>query len=61
MFPVLEQAGSGPAGQFCANFVDLRFITPGRDETPFRYGLCGGEGGWRLFEREPGGLRRVAD
>ena len=61
MFPVLDHAENGPSGQFCANFVDLRFITPGRDETPFRYGLCGREGGWRLFEREPGGLRWVMD
>ncbi|WP_068638052.1 metal-dependent hydrolase [Thauera butanivorans] len=61
MFPVLDHAENGPSGQFCANFVDLRFITPGRDETPFRYGLCGREGGWRLFEREPGGPRWVMD
>ncbi|ENO87420.1 metal-dependent hydrolase [Thauera linaloolentis] len=61
MFPVLDHAGNGPSGQACANFVDLRFITPGRDETPFRYGLCSREGGWRLFERQPDGIRWVVD
>jgi inner membrane protein len=60
MFPVLEHADNGPSGQICAYFVDLRFITPGREETPFGFGLCGGEEGWRLFEREPGGRRWVA-
>jgi inner membrane protein len=60
MFPVLDHAGPGPAGQACASFVDLRFVTPGRAEVPFRYGLCGGERGWRLFELELGGLRWVA-
>ncbi len=59
MFPVLDHAENGPGGQWCANFVDLRFLTPGRDEIPFRYGLCGSERGWRLFERELGGLRWV--
>ena len=49
MFPVLDHVENGPSGLLCANFVDLRFMTPGRDNTPFRYGLCSGEGGWRLF------------
>jgi inner membrane protein len=61
MFPVLDHVENGPSGLLCANFVDLRFMTPGRDNTPFRYGLCSGEGGWRLFERELGGLRWVMD
>lgn len=26
----------------CYWFVDLRFLTPGRDSMPFRYGVCGG-------------------
>lgn len=63
MFPVLDQVDAAtPAGP-CASFRDLRFETPGRDGTPFRYGLCGtGNGqGWRLFERrDDGGLRWVA-
>jgi len=61
MFPLLDHAGRGPSGQACASFTDLRFMTPGREDTPFRYGLCGSEGGWRLFERELGGLRWVVD
>jgi inner membrane protein len=32
----------------CAWFVDLRFVTPGREGTPFRYGACREGGGWRL-------------
>ena len=38
---------------------DLRFLTPGRDRQPFIYGLCNAAGGWRLFEREAGGLRWI--
>ncbi|ATE62206.1 MULTISPECIES: metal-dependent hydrolase [Thauera] len=59
MFPVLDHVEQGRGGT-CANFMDLRFLTPGRDEVPFRYGLCGGEGGgWRLFERMADGRRWV--
>lgn len=34
----------------CAWFVDLRFLTPGRDTMPFRYGACRDAPGapWRL-------------
>jgi len=32
----------------CSWFVDLRFLTPGRDGMPFRYGACRDGGGWRL-------------
>lgn len=34
----------------CAYFVDLRFDTPGRPSTPFRYGACRDApgGAWRL-------------
>jgi len=28
----------------CAWFFDLRFLTPGRDAVPFRYGLCAEDG-----------------
>ena len=28
---------------------------------PFRFGLCNGGGGWRLFERVADGLRWVTD
>lgn len=30
----------GEAGGRCAVFEDLRFRTPGREQVPFRYGLC---------------------
>jgi inner membrane protein len=35
----------------CAYFVDLRFLTPGRDAMPFRYGACRDApgGAWRLL------------
>lgn len=59
MFPVLDHAEHGAGGSVCANFMDLRFLTPGRDNIPFRYGLCGGDGGWRLFERMADGRRWV--
>lgn len=61
MFPVLDHVERDASGQVCAAFRDLRFVTPGRDNIPFRYGLCGGEGGWRLFERELDGLRWVVE
>ena len=32
----------------CVWFVDLRFLTPGRESMPFRYGACREAGGWRL-------------
>ena len=37
-------------GSTCAWFVDLRFLTPGRDTMPFRYGACRDAAGgpWRL-------------
>ncbi len=38
------------AGSTCVWFVDLRFLTPGREATPFRYGACRDQPGapWRL-------------
>jgi inner membrane protein len=37
----------------CAWFVDLRFLNPGRDWLPFRYGACRDAPGepWRAYER----------
>ncbi|MGH8690238.1 MAG: metal-dependent hydrolase [Burkholderiales bacterium] len=37
-------------GSTCAWFVDLRFLTPGREAMPFRYGACRDRPGspWRL-------------
>ena len=47
--PVLLRVNSGyPAP--CAWFQDLRFFTPGRDNWPFRYGMCReAGGGWRTY------------
>jgi inner membrane protein len=38
----------------CAYFVDLRFLTPGRDAMPFRYAACRDAPGaaWRLLTPE---------
>jgi inner membrane protein len=38
------------AGSTCVWFVDLRFLTPGRDRMPFRWGACRSHPGapWRL-------------
>jgi len=37
----------------CVWFVDLRFVTPGRDATPFPFGACreGPGSPWRPYER----------
>ena len=49
-YPVLLDAVAGAAGH-CVWFQDLRFVTPGRSETPFRYGMCRDEGGqWTPFQ-----------
>jgi len=51
------------AGSTCAWFVDLRFLNPGRDWLPFRYGACQERPGapWRAFERLEGTARRAVD
>jgi inner membrane protein len=38
----------------CVWFLDLRFVNPGRDWVPFRFGACRDEPGapWRAFERD---------
>jgi len=38
-------------GGSCVWFVDLRFVTPGRDLTPFQFGACRESGQWRGYER----------
>lgn len=45
--PAFDGLSRDPA---CAFFVDLRFLTPGRDAMPFRYGACRDtpEAAWRL-------------
>jgi inner membrane protein len=37
------------ANERCVWFADLRFLTPGREGTPFRYGACREGDGWRLL------------
>jgi len=51
------------AGSTCAWFVDLRFLNPGRDWLPFRYGACQERPGepWRAFERLEGTARQALD
>jgi inner membrane protein len=47
--PVLLRVDTGNPST-CAWFQDLRFFTPGRDNWPFRYGMCReGNGRWELF------------
>jgi inner membrane protein len=49
-YPVMLRVDAGNP-QHCVWFHDLRFVTPGRDGTPFRYGMCRGSGGaWRPFQ-----------
>jgi len=48
--PVLYRVDNG-RDSVCAWFQDLRFLTPGRDAMPFRYGLCrAGNSAWRRFQ-----------
>lgn len=48
-YPVLLRVETNP--ERCAWFEDLRFVTPGRSGTPFRYGMCReGNGPWRAFQ-----------
>ncbi len=46
-------------GSNCVWFTDLRFLTPGRDTLPFRFGACRDKPGeaWRAYERAEGGAR----
>jgi len=56
--PVLVEARESGAER-CAVFRDLRFDFPGRDEAPFRYGVCLREGAARLVKMEGGTTRPV--
>jgi inner membrane protein len=40
-------------GSACVWFADLRFVTPGRDGLPFRFGACRSQPGapWQAYER----------
>jgi inner membrane protein len=48
-------------GSTCVWFTDLRFLTPGRDNLPFRFGACRGSPGsaWRAYQRSDAGEGRV--
>jgi inner membrane protein len=48
-YPALLRVERGNPSQ-CVWFEDLRFFTPGRDSTPFRYGMCREGGEWSPFE-----------
>jgi inner membrane protein len=47
----------------CYWFVDLRFLNPGRDWIPFRFGACREKPGalWRAYERGESGGRIALD
>jgi inner membrane protein len=46
-------------GSTCVWFADLRFLTPGREWLPFRYGACRDRPGepWRGYERAESGAK----
>jgi inner membrane protein len=57
-YPALLRVEPGNPHQ-CVWFHDLRFVTPGREATPFRYGMCREEGGrWQPYQLADAG--RVA-
>ncbi len=54
MFYRLDREGQN----LCIWFEDLRFITPGREQVPFRYGLCrAGTGPWQAHRLQGDGSR----
>lgn len=60
-YPVLAQVEQGNPS-ICVWFRDLRFLTPGRDNWPFRYGMCRNEAAWQAYEYTDDGRRvRVSD
>ena len=49
-YPVVAEVERGNPS-LCVWFRDLRFLTPGRDSWPFRYGMCREDGGqWRAYQ-----------
>jgi inner membrane protein len=50
-------------GSTCVWFADLRFLTPGREVTPFQFGACRETPAapWRAFERLGPSARRALD
>jgi inner membrane protein len=55
-FAVLPAFDGITRGSTCVWFVDLRFLTPGRDVMPFQFGACREQpdAPWRAFERSGG-------
>ncbi|MGZ8231031.1 MAG: metal-dependent hydrolase [Burkholderiales bacterium] len=54
-YPALVGVEIGNPHQ-CAWFHDLRFVTPGREGTPFRYGMCReADGPWRPYQMRAAG------
>lgn len=52
------EAGQTAGAERCAVFRDLRFSFPGRDESPFQYGLClGADGSGRAVSWQDGQMR----
>lgn len=47
--PTLHRIDRGQRGT-CVWFEDLRFVTPGRDVVPFRFGACGDGRDWAPFQ-----------
>lgn len=47
------------AGSTCVWFVDLRFLTPGREQMPFQFGACRDAPGaaWRAYQRDGDAMR----
>lgn len=56
--PALEDVTEGST---CVWFVDLRFLTPGRERMPFRFGACRGspQAPWRAYERAGEDAKRL--
>jgi inner membrane protein len=49
-YPALLEIDRGNPHE-CVWFQDLRFLTPGRGRTPFRYGMCREAGGtWEAYQ-----------
>jgi inner membrane protein len=55
-FADLPAFGGVSEGSTCVWFVDLRFLTPGRDTMPFQFGACrdAAASPWRAYKLEDG-------
>jgi len=57
-FAVLPAFDGLSEGSTCVWFIDLRFLTPGRDNLPFRFGACREPGApWQAYQRSDSGSR----